>query len=120
MIGAAAPKVVFHYLSLLFHPIRPEWLTEGHPVMVRIGADTECSVEQMPQLSGNTAREVHHRPPHLILTAVGQLMSEHRQVSMTPVGEKDMVAKRDSSIPAGPQYQTTQTARHTRAFSLVY
>jgi hypothetical protein len=55
----------------------------------------------MAQLLQSTAREVPDRPPRLVLSAVGELMSENRRVALVAVRQEHMVPKGNGPSPAG-------------------
>ena len=102
MIAAGAlPETVFHHLSLLLHSVRPERLARLHSVGVRARAYPECSVDQIAQLGDHASGEVDPGSPSLILSAMGQLMSEDPQVSLASIRQEHTIAQGNRSITAG-------------------
>lgn len=94
-----SPEAVLHDLSLLLHSVRLEGLPGLETIAIRAGADSRGAVEQVPQLSPRAPGEVGQRAPRLILSAVGQLVREHRKVASTSVRQEHVVSQRDRPIP---------------------
>jgi hypothetical protein len=104
MIAARAlPETVFNHLSLLLHSVRPERLARFHSVGVRTRAHPERSVDQLAELGDHAPGKVDPRSPGLVLSAMGQLMGEHPQVSFASIRQEYLIAQGNRSVTAGPE-----------------
>jgi len=103
-------KAVLHDLPLLLHSVCAERLSWLQNVVVGTGADVPRSIEQIPELGSETPPEIPPETPCLILSAMGKLMRQERQMSLTVIRKENAVAQRHCSIPAEPQHQTAKLA----------
>lgn len=99
-----ASEAIFHNLPLLLHSIGLEGLHRFSAVPIWAGADSHSAMEQIPQLGDEPPAEVHPGSPLLVLAAVGQLVRQDRQVSLTSIRQKHVISERHRSITADPQY----------------
>jgi hypothetical protein len=74
---------------------------------------------QLPQLGDRTPEEVDPGSPGLVLSAVGQLMSQHSQVSLATIRQEYTIAQRQRPITARLEHETPKPSGRATASGAV-